>query len=126
MWPILVQVSHPEYNCKPFLAGMFYGDSKPLQADEFLEDFVKEYAELLQKGIEINNAIRRVEISAFVCEKPARAFIKCSKGHTGFYSCERCEVQGLRVQQGLRKNSLTSTMIWKLSLIFFTCLFLFD
>lgn len=25
---------------------------------------------------------------------PARAFIKCCKGHTGFYSCERCTVKG--------------------------------
>lgn len=28
---------------------------------------------------------------------PARAFIKCCKGHTGFYSCERCNVKGATV-----------------------------
>ena len=30
----------------------------------------------------------------FVCDRPARSFIKCMKGHGGYYACERCEVEG--------------------------------
>lgn len=30
---------------------------------------------------------------------PARAFIKCSKSHTGFFSCERCIVKGETVNR---------------------------
>lgn len=30
---------------------------------------------------------------------PARAFIKCCKGHTGFYSCERCTVKGESIEK---------------------------
>jgi len=30
----------------------------------------------------------------FICDAPARAFIKQVKGHTGFYSCERCTQKG--------------------------------
>ena len=30
----------------------------------------------------------------FTCDAPARQFLKCVKGHSGFYSCERCEIKG--------------------------------
>ena len=31
----------------------------------------------------------KVVIKAFVCDAPARAFLKCVKGHSGYDSCER-------------------------------------
>lgn len=33
----------------------------------------------------------------FICDTPARAFVKQTKGHTGFYACERCTVKGYRI-----------------------------
>lgn len=33
-------------------------------------------------------------IHCFVCDKPARSFIKGVKGHTGHWSCERCTIEG--------------------------------
>lgn len=35
--------------------------------------------------------IYQVEVFVFVCDAPARAFVKCIKG---YYSCERCVVKG--------------------------------
>ena len=35
-----------------------------------------------------------VSIKCFVCDAPARAFLKCVVNHTGYSSCERCEVKG--------------------------------
>ena len=32
---------------------------------------------------------------AFICDAPARAYLKCVKGHTGYYGCERCTVKGV-------------------------------
>ena len=92
LWPILVQVLCDDYYCKPFVAGMYCGDSKPASASEFLEDFVEECCKLIKEGFVIDNTVYKVQIDAFVCDTPARSFIKCTKGHSGFYSCERCEV----------------------------------
>ena len=30
----------------------------------------------------------------FICDTPARAFLKCVKSHTGYFSCDHCEVEG--------------------------------
>ena len=92
LWPILIQILHNDYDCKPFVVGMFCRDSKPASASDFLGDFVEECAQLNEEGVKIGNTIYKVEISAFVCDTSVRAFVKCPKGHSGFYSCERCEV----------------------------------
>jgi hypothetical protein len=42
-----------------------------------------------------------VKISAVICDAPARAMLKCCKGHTAFNSCERC------VQKGHWTNKIT-------------------
>ena len=52
---------------------------------------------LLQvNGITIMDQRFNVRIHCFVCDTPARAFIKGTKGHTGFYACERREIRGLK------------------------------
>ena len=35
-----------------------------------------------------------VSIKCFVCDAPARSFLKCVVNHTGYSSCERCEIKG--------------------------------
>ena len=35
-----------------------------------------------------------VSIKSFVCDAPARAFLKCVVNHTGYSSCEKCEIKG--------------------------------
>ena len=35
-----------------------------------------------------------VSIKCFVCDAPARAFLKCVVNHTGYSSCEKCEIKG--------------------------------
>ncbi|KAG0438813.1 hypothetical protein HPB47_016858 [Ixodes persulcatus] len=49
-WPILCEVRNVQ-NVAPFLVGLFYGQSKPPDVNEFLHDFVQELSELLQEGV---------------------------------------------------------------------------
>jgi len=87
-WPILCVVK----NCKPFIVALFYGSSKPTHLGEYLEDFANEISDLIDTGITIGDVVYSVNIRAFVCYAPARAFLKNIKSHTGYYSCERCEI----------------------------------
>jgi len=89
-WPIICRFSDFE----PFIVALFYGKSKPNSVQDFLEDFLAEYTELLRSQLTVNGKRIHVRIKAFVCDAPARAFLKCIKGHTGYHCCERCTIRG--------------------------------
>lgn len=61
---------------KPMIIGIFHGKSKPSYIEEFLKPFADEVIPILQSGININNNLLTVKIRAFICDSPARAFIK--------------------------------------------------
>lgn len=89
-WPILIKFS----NFRPALVALYCGKTKPEPVESFLEDFLREYMQLSKDGSFVNGKILGVEIISFICDAPARAFLKCIKGHTGYHACERCEIKG--------------------------------
>ena len=101
-WPILGRIHQLSGRgaSEPFIIGLFLGESKPSHANEFLHDFVEE-----MKDIEVNGVLYdgnkqiKVSISNFVCDTPARAFVKCTKGHSGYYGCDKCIQRGLYVER---------------------------
>jgi len=101
-WPILIQIFNINYHSDPAIVAIYSGDSKPASVGEFLNDFIQEAIVLTTNGIIIDSSIYEFEILAFVCDTPARSYIKCCKGHNGFYGCERCETKGLTVGKNTR------------------------
>lgn len=79
LWPILILVFDLEYESSPFVAAAFCGKSKPNSVDEYLQDFITEIKELLKNGIDIEKDHFAVEILGFVCDTPARSFLKCTR-----------------------------------------------
>jgi len=55
---------------------------------------VNEATHLVSNGIMIKNYTYKVVIDVFCCDTPAKAFILKIKGHNGFFSCTRCEIEG--------------------------------
>lgn len=93
-WPILGLIKNPSIITSPFVVGIFCGSSKPDPLNSFLEDFVTEMSNLLQDGFSFNGLRFKVEIHSFVCDAPARAFIKCTKSHSGYSACDKCTEKG--------------------------------
>jgi len=62
----------------PFLVALFYGDAKPI-LDSYLEEFIVELKDLCANGITVHGKNYGVHIQNFVCDAPARAFLKCTK-----------------------------------------------
>ena len=83
-----------EFQFRPFVVGLFLSRQKPTPFEDFLHDFTKELRLLVKNGITYNGQLIEIVIHSFVCDAPARAAIKCIKGHSGYYSCERCSVKG--------------------------------
>ena len=55
---------------------------------------VEDINNLSNSGFQYNGAIVKITVKAFICDAPARAFLKNIIYHTGYNSCERCEELG--------------------------------
>lgn len=91
LWPIMCSINRGHV---PFIVGMFCGTGKPSPVKEYLADFLKELHKLTVNGIKFEDKTYNVSVDGFVCDAPARAFLKCVKTHTGYSACERCTVHG--------------------------------
>lgn len=101
-WPILGRLIEP-YQSKPFTIGLFVGDKKPTNIQEFLQSFIDEMTVLHHTGIQvpgIDHSIQ-IKISCVICDTPARCFVKQSKGHAGYFGCDKC------CQRGQYNNKMT-------------------
>jgi len=93
MWPILCLVRNVDA-LEPFVVGIFCGKEKPGNAAEFLSEFISDATELLGSGFCVEDKNYPVQIHSFVCDAPARAFLKGIKSHSGYSACEKCTVHG--------------------------------
>lgn len=90
-WPILGSIL-PYDNV--FVIGIYHGNEKPADANDFLKDFVKEAKEICEKGVHVNGRNIPCKIEALICDAPAKAFVLCVKGHCGYSSCTKCTTEG--------------------------------
>ena len=104
LWPILVKVDLG----KPDVVALFRGKPKPDSTEEYLSDFLHEYKQITENGFTWNDKICSVKIKP-VCDAPAKEFVKCIKGHSGYCSCERCEIKG-NWEQGMHFVENDSTV----------------
>lgn len=100
-WPILGYIR--QFHQTVFPIGIYWGLEKPGDSNIFMNDFIEEVRDLILNGITVElfnkdkqlvNLKKKIAIDAFCCDVPAKAFLLKTKGHTGFYSCSRCSVQG--------------------------------
>lgn len=76
VWPILFNV-HEEPHFPPMIIGIFHGKTKPKRVEEILKPFETfEALSIMNTGIIINDHQLIIKIRAFICDSPARAFIK--------------------------------------------------
>lgn len=90
-WPILGSVI--PYG-DVFMIGLYHGNEKPEDANDFLNDFVNEAREICENGIMINGRHVQCRIGALICDTPAKSFVLCVKGHSGYSSCTKCTTEG--------------------------------
>lgn len=91
LWPILCLIE--EFNFTPIVCAVYCGKEKP-DLKLFLKDFVPELKDLMENGIIINDTKYTIFVRSFICDAPARAFLKGIKGHGGYYGCEKCVQKG--------------------------------
>ena len=95
-WPILGKIQNL-CDKTPFIIGLFSGQSKPSNLNDYLRKFLDEYKELNENGFDINGKHFNVQLDSVICDAPARAFVKCIKGHSGYSGCDKCTQCGVYV-----------------------------
>lgn len=93
LWPIVCKLI--DVDADPFIVALFSGFTKPNDLADYLAEFIEESKALLANGICFGESHFRIVIHSFVCDAPARAFLKCVKGHNSYSGCERCSVHGI-------------------------------
>jgi hypothetical protein len=93
LWPIVGRIT--EFPFGPFLIAVYSGYGKPTSVNDFLKDFVNEMNVIQQRGLEYAGKQYSLNLTAVICDAPARAFVKCVKGHSGYSACERCVQDGV-------------------------------
>lgn len=92
LWPILCLVK--ETQSAPFVVGIYCGKKKPSDLNEFLCDFVADLKTLLDHGITVGETYKQVTVDSFICDTPARAYIKRVKLYSGYHGCDKCTQEG--------------------------------
>jgi len=102
-WPIIAKCV--QFNTEPFLVGIFYGTSKLNPLEMSFKDLIDELKEIQQTDINLNGTHFIVKFQ-FICDTPARVFLKCIKGQNSLYGCKKCE------QKGKQKEKLYSDILF--------------
>ena len=90
IWPIICKFA----DYPPFIVSLFCGSKKPDNSEKFLHDSLHEIDVLRETGFQNSNNVFLIHLHAFVCDTPARQFLKCVKSHTSFFGCKRCIMEG--------------------------------
>lgn len=80
-WPILALIENCSF-CKPFPIAVYQGNSKPNNANNFLEALVNEIKELSSNRLSYNKVNFTIKYSKLLCDAPAKAFVLNVKNQT--------------------------------------------
>lgn len=86
-WPILMTIAGKP-KISPMVVAIYSGTCKPPSAEIFLKSFANELLELMCTCIHINDKNIKVLLNAFICDRPALAFIKCMTIKYCFVKCQ--------------------------------------
>lgn len=93
-WPILCRITSIDaLKSEVFCVAIYEGESKA-EPNQFLKNFVEEAEVLSINGITIRSIIHKFRISSLICDTPAKSYILKIKGHSGYFSCTKCTLEG--------------------------------
>ncbi|CAH1114751.1 unnamed protein product [Psylliodes chrysocephalus] len=109
-WPLLGQIFVKNCHTEPFVIALYYGDSKPADLETYFQEFIEEINVLQTTGFTYEETNFKFQLKYFICDSPARAFLKCVKSHNGFFSCDKCNVKGHTSNDG-KKSIITYNIL---------------
>jgi hypothetical protein len=88
--PILCSVK--EFAHPPFVVALHCGSSKP-PLEQYLDDFISEL-KLLLDHYDFDGKTIKISICSFICDAPAKCYIRCSVPYNAYFGCDKCTQKG--------------------------------
>lgn len=105
LWPILMSVAgYPEV----YVVACHHGASKPTDMNSYFQEFVHELNILQGSGFKYLQKTYIVHIRAFICDAPARSSVLNIQGHSGYFPCHKCYIEGVHIDGRLAFPNLHS------------------
>jgi hypothetical protein len=85
------------HETSPFIIGFYCGKGKPSDIDSFLNPTIDEFIRLSPDTDESSLANKRhftASLRCVIADSPMRSYLKQSKGHSGYWACDRCIQKG--------------------------------
>ncbi|KAK6186492.1 hypothetical protein SNE40_008521 [Patella caerulea] len=109
-WPILGLLIEEKIKV-PFVIGLFVGQTKPKDVNQYLKYFIDEMKDIKERAlVQVHGLPVEVDILNFVCDTPARTFIKQTKGHNGYSGCDKCTQSGSYINNRMSFPAVNSTL----------------
>lgn len=94
IWPIFGSF----FENDPFVIALYYGSSKPKNANNFLKHFVDEVWEInTTTGIEVKNQVYSIKLNCGIFDSPARSFTLGIPYFNSYEGCFRCHEEGVHI-----------------------------
>lgn len=85
-WPILIQFcDEVKVLSDVYIVGIFSGDYKPTNIHEYLKKFIADVQEV-KNGYILLGRTYFLKIHCFICDAPARQFLKCIVSHNALHT----------------------------------------
>ncbi|CAG9763612.1 unnamed protein product [Ceutorhynchus assimilis] len=91
LYPILISLHDSDLVT---VVGLYHGYEKPKDSNNLLKEFVEEAIGLSNNGVCFMNNIIPFKIKGFLCDAPAKSFVRYTKGHNAYNSCTKCCQEG--------------------------------
>lgn len=92
-WPIVFNI-YELPQVKPMIIGIYCGSGKPSSLTAFLQPFVTEAQTIFSEGLLMNGVRIDIQLRCFICDSPARAFIKGVANFNSKHGCLKCTTVG--------------------------------
>ncbi|VDO62659.1 unnamed protein product [Schistosoma margrebowiei] len=99
LWPILGRIINPRFS-DVFMIGIYGGNSKPAEFNEFFADTISEIKEMTDVGlfsVKFNKCIA-IRLAAVISDASTRSSVRYTVNHNGKAGCDRCTVIGRRLE----------------------------
>lgn len=82
------------------MAGIYHGNKKPKDINDFLASFIEDIVNLRAVGIQFQGKNIKVGVSVLCSDAPTMPFALNIVSHNAYYGCRKCTMKGLWVSTG--------------------------